>query len=106
APPKVELFIILRGRGAAVSFNAKGEVIESIVMEPLGNAPGVEFPPGMWHTLLSLEEGTVFFEVKDGPYDASTDKEFAPWAPEESEKEATLAYLKKLKTDVLNKENL
>ena len=35
---------------------------------------------------------TVIFEVKPGPYDAATDKEFAPWAPPEGDPRAH-AYL-------------
>lgn len=35
--------------------------------------------------LVSLECGTVLFEAKEGPYVATTDKEFAAWAPPETD---------------------
>lgn len=106
-PPKVEVFIALRGRGAAFSFDSNGEIIACVALSPDGDAPastpcgalGVEFQPGEWHTIVSFEKGTIFFEAKDGPYDRATDKEFAPWAPDENSLEAG-AYLKRLKSRV------
>lgn len=38
--------------------------------------------------LVSLESKSVAYEIKDGPYNVDTDKNFAPWAPEESSPEA------------------
>jgi hypothetical protein len=35
----------------------------------------------------------VLYEVKEGPYDAATDKRFASWAPPESDRAAAHAYL-------------
>jgi len=34
-----------------------------------------------------LEKGTLVYEVKDGPYDASDDKFFAPWARRRARRE-------------------
>ena len=95
-PPKVEVFIILTGRGVAILFNDDGTVKETVIMEEGGPERGVEFSPGSWHTIVSLEEGTVFFEAKDGPYIAISDKDFAPWAPEPSDEAGARAYLDKL----------
>jgi len=53
-------------------------------------------PANTFHTLVSLEPGSVFFEAKAGPYDAPTDKQWAPWAPEEGHADAP-AYLEKLR---------
>ncbi len=94
-PPKVEVFLVLRGKGALFVFDDDGEVTERYLLETGGETPGVEVPPGIWHSIVSLEEGTVFFEVKDGPYVALTDKDFAPFAPA-PEESASGAYLKKL----------
>ncbi len=101
-PPKVELFLILRGRAAAFLFDTDGVVADSAILTPGGPTPGVEFAPEEYHTLVSLETGTVLFEVKDGPYIAATDKEFAPFAPAPEEREAADIYLKCLK-EHLNK---
>jgi len=93
APHKVEAFVVLRGRGLVVRFDRAGQIAEAIALAAGGPVHGVEIPPGAWHTVLSLEPGSVFYEVKDGPYDPATDKVFAPWAPPESDGPAARAYL-------------
>jgi hypothetical protein len=37
----------------------------------------------MWHSIASLERGSVFFEVKQGPYKAPLAGSSAAWAPAE-----------------------
>jgi cupin fold WbuC family metalloprotein len=32
----------------------------------------LNIPAGQWHTVRSLESGTVILEVKDGPYEPIT----------------------------------
>jgi hypothetical protein len=49
---------------------------------------GVEIPAGSWHALSILEEETVLLEIKPGPYLPLSDKDFAPWAPEEGSSSA------------------
>ena len=80
APPKVEVFLVLRGCGLAVRFDPAGAILEAVELRPGGPVPGIEMPPGAWHIALALESGTVFYEIKQGPYDAATDKTFAAWA--------------------------
>ena len=36
---------------------------------PSGPVYALNIPTGTWHTLLSLESGTVILEMKDGPDD-------------------------------------
>jgi hypothetical protein len=45
-------------------------------------------PPRTYHTLICLAEGSVLYELKDGPYDVNNDKTFAAWAPPEGSPEA------------------
>ncbi len=101
-PPKVELFLILRGQAAIFLFDADGQVADSAVLTPGGPAQGAEIAPEQYHSLVSLEAGTVIFEVKDGPYIAATDKEFAPFAPAPEDSVAADIDLKSLK-ERLNK---
>ncbi len=86
SPPKMEVFMILKGKGCILIFNDEGEITETFLLEEGGDLLGVEITPGVWHTVISMEAGTVFFEVKDGPYEALTDKDFAPWAPTPDER--------------------
>jgi cupin fold WbuC family metalloprotein len=44
--------------------------------------------PPTWHTYIALEPDTWIFEVKLGPFDPATDKEWPPWAPVEGTPEA------------------
>lgn len=100
-PDKREAFIILRGRMAVVIFDGKGQIITHTILDNASGNYGVEIPPRAYHTVISLEPNSVVYELKDGPYDASIDKGFAEWAPEEGAIESG-AYLSAL----LNRLNL
>jgi len=43
--------------------------VESVVISPNGNAVAVDIPAGQWHTVHSLESGTIILESKDGKYE-------------------------------------
>lgn len=77
----------LTGRGAVVEFSANGAVEEVHPLDPRAGQYGVEIAPGTWHMLVGLEPGTVFLEIKQGPYDPDAAKHFAGWAPEEESPE-------------------
>ncbi len=91
-PDKREVFLVITGKAVVVFFDNSGAITEHIVLSHNDGDYGLEVPPGIWHMLFSLEEGTVVYEVKDGPYDPAEDKNFAPWAPKEGE-EACTTYL-------------
>ena len=94
AVPKPESFVVLRGELALFVFDDGGIVNEKHVLGRNGLI-GIDLEPGLWHTVAALTETAVCFEVKAGPYDAATDKEFAPWAPREGDPAAP-AYLASL----------
>ena len=100
-PPKIEVFLILRGRAAAFLFDEDGSIQDFAILEPNGKTPGVEIAPGQIHTIVSLEKGTIFFETKDGPYIAVRDKDFASFAPPPEETLAAREYLTRLKDYLL-----
>jgi cupin fold WbuC family metalloprotein len=85
---KDETLVVLRGRIGLVFFDADGEVIEKALLTPAGDAVGVNIPHGVFHTLLALEPGSVFFEAKAGPYAPLGPEEKAPWAPAEGDPRA------------------
>ena len=91
AVPKPESFIVLRGELALFVFDDAGVVTERHILGRNGTI-GLDLAPGLWHTVTALTETAICFEVKAGPYDAATDKEFAPWAPLEGDP-AAAAYL-------------
>lgn len=84
-PERWELFVVLRGAAVILAFDGAGAVRSRIRLAAGGPEQGVEVPAGVWHTLAALEPGTVLLEVKPGPYQPVDDKDFAPWAPTESE---------------------
>ena len=94
-PPLEESFLVLRGTGSVIVFTEVGEVEDILVLDSRRQCWGVEIPAGRYHTILSRAVGSVFYEVKQGPYDPQRAKEFAPWAPLEGTPEAT-AYLQRL----------
>lgn len=85
-PDKREAFIILTGRIAVIEFDDEGNIMGHIILDHKLRNYGTEIPVGTWHSLIALEDGSVVYEVKDGPYSPINDKNFAPWAPKEGSK--------------------
>lgn len=95
-PDKTETFILLRGRINFLIFDDQGQITESFILSQDGENLGIDVHPGVWHTFIVLSDTCALFEIKEGPYDPSSDKTFAPFAPQEHTKEAT-AYLTRLR---------
>lgn len=96
-PPKHESFIVLEGSVLVVTFEDDGRVCERYVLSAgADGVRGIDLPAGVWHTIAALTDDAVCFEVKPGPWDPATDKDFASWAPSEAEPEAAQAYLERL----------
>lgn len=100
-PDKREVFIVLKGRIAVVEFGDTGKVADFIILDPQTDTFGVEIAPRTWHTLIPLQNGSVAYEVKDGPYDPKDDKIFAAWAPKEGDPNC-----KNYVNDILTKLNI
>ena len=67
-PTKDESFVVLRGKVRSTTYNDDGSVIESVVLNPAEGRYGVNIPKNVWHTIESLESGSVIFECKEGPF--------------------------------------
>lgn len=67
-PTKDESFVLLRGRVRVTTYNDDGSVLESVVLCPEEGRYGVDIPKGVWHNIEALEEGSVIFECKEGPF--------------------------------------
>ena len=67
-PTKDETFVILRGKVKVTTHSDDGAVIDSVLLCPEDGQYGVNIPKGVWHTLESLESGSVIFECKEGPF--------------------------------------
>lgn len=95
-PAKDETFVIVRGKLGVIMFDEGGKVVEQVLLSAGGDSIAADLPHGAFHTAVSLEKGTIFFEAKAGPYLPLTDREKAPWAPEDGTP-AAAAYLESLK---------
>jgi len=82
---KWEFFMLLRGHLVVLLFDDQGQVIRREELSPGGSVYGFEIPPNCWHCVVALASGSVFFEVKRGPYTPLSDKDFAGWAPREGD---------------------
>lgn len=89
-----EMFAVLDGALAVLTFDDDGRVTKRVELRPGGDRMA-QVPPGTWHSLVALAPDTLAFEVKPGPYRPLTDKDFAAWAPAEGDPgaPATVAWL-------------
>jgi cupin fold WbuC family metalloprotein len=63
-----ETYIVLRGKIKVTFYNKQKEATESTFLGPTLGIYGLNIPKGQWHSLEVLEQKTVIFETKDGPY--------------------------------------
>ncbi|MEM9991527.1 MAG: WbuC family cupin fold metalloprotein [Bacteroidota bacterium] len=92
---KHESIILLQGAVCFFVFDTLGNVTQQHTLRAGSWQFGIDIEPHIVHSFIALEEDTVLFEVKPGPYDKALDKDFMPWSPEEGTPEAT-AYLDRL----------
>lgn len=62
-----ETVLCLRGHFEEYFYDEQGNLTDTIDMRPGGLM--LNIPIGQWHSLKSLESGTVIFECKDGKYE-------------------------------------
>ena len=93
----------VRGKLALLVFDDDGTVKQVVPFGDGCDTLAIDLPAGEWHSIIVVEPGSVFFETKPGPYVAMSDKDFAPWAPEENTAEVG-SYLSVLTEIVLNNE--
>ena len=64
-----ETVVVLRGHLREIFYDANGEVADVIELAPCSSCVALNIPAGQWHTVESLQSGTVILECKDGPYE-------------------------------------
>lgn len=87
-PEKDEAFILMSGRLGIITFTDDGEIIESALLSYASGNVAIDIPHGVYHTAVSLESGTLFYETKAGPYRQLTEDEKVDWAPEDGDPQA------------------
>ena len=65
-----ETVVCLRGRVVEEYYDdLERTCTETIELSPNGPVVALNIPAGQWHTLRSIESGSVILEVKDGAYE-------------------------------------
>ena len=66
-------------------FDADGAVLAVRELALAAGSIGLHVPPGVFHSIVALESGTVFIEIKAGRYAVPVAAEWGQWAPAEGE---------------------
>lgn len=83
-----ESIVVLKGSIWFFTLDDTGSVLTDNLLKPNPIPSIIDIEPNTWHTFVVLEEDTILFECKKGPYNAETDKEFASWSADESDPSA------------------
>ncbi|MBM5815068.1 MAG: cupin fold metalloprotein, WbuC family [Cyanobacteria bacterium K_Offshore_surface_m2_239] len=83
-----ECFVVLQGSLGLLVLDGQGEVLEQVRLDADGPVRGVDLREGEVHTLVALAPDTVMFEIKQGPYEPTRDKDFLTDFPAEGTPEA------------------
>lgn len=76
-----ECFVVLQGSIGVLLFDDQGRVRGRECLAAQGPLRGLEIAAGQVHTLVALSPDAVMLEIKQGPYDPTTDKHFMPGFP-------------------------
>ena len=64
-----ESCFVIRGVAEEIFYDDQGKETERVLMKAGSECVGVNIEAGRWHKIVSLEQGTVIFEAKDGAYE-------------------------------------
>ncbi|MBR3703817.1 MAG: WbuC family cupin fold metalloprotein [Alistipes sp.] len=80
-PEKSESIIVVRGKVGVTIYDDAGREVESRTVGAGCDCVGFDIEAGVWHGLVVLEDNTVLFEVKEGPFAPITPDNIAAWTP-------------------------
>ena len=95
-PALSESCVVLRGRVGITIYNDSGCIVEQRQVGAGTDACGFDIEASVWHGLVVLEDDTVLYEVKQGPYTPLTAENIAPWSPDRQDEEAQRTFVKAL----------
>lgn len=78
-----EFFLVCQGALGMIVMSDRGEIVTTELVSAGGAVWAIELPEATYHTIVALAPDTIILELKEGPYDSSTDKEFLPEFPAE-----------------------
>lgn len=83
-----ECFLVLQGAVGLLLLDFSGAVVRQERLDAQGTLRGLELAEGQFHTLVALTPDAVMFELKQGPYEPTADKDFLAAFPLEGTPEA------------------
>lgn len=78
-----EFALVIQGQLDVLVLDDIGKVLQRVSLGPAANVVAFEMAADTWHVWLPMTDESLFFELKQGPYDPQTAAEFAPWSPAE-----------------------
>ena len=99
SPSRSESCVVLRGSVGVTIYDDVGGVVTRRRVSADGPCCGFDIEAGGWHGLVVLEDDTVLFEVKRGPYVPITADNLAPWTPDAEDRQAVAEFINELETE-------
>jgi cupin fold WbuC family metalloprotein len=78
-----EFFLVCQGALGMLVMGDRGEIVATELVSAGGAVWAIELPEATYHTIVALAPDTIILELKEGPYDSRTDKEFLDEFPTE-----------------------
>jgi len=97
--PHLETLVSISGRLLVILFSDCGKISEVKILSNSASTDGnpiVSIPSNIFHTVLALDQYSILFECKAGPFKEHEGKIHPSWAPEPDTEDA-FQYLKNLK---------
>ena len=92
-----EIWMPIQGRFILGLFDENGNPQERIDLSK-DDVLYFKVPGTVYHSVFSLEPDSVFFNIAQGPFDPKAAKDFAQWAPRETDDPTVIKdYLKNIK---------
>lgn len=98
SPDRSESIAVIQGRVGVTIYDDSGAEIESRIVAADGDCVGFDIEAGVWHGLVVLEDNTVIFEIKKGPFAPIVESNLASWTPRADDTEAVEKFIKELET--------
>lgn len=102
-PDRSESCIVLRGRVGVTFYDDEGNLTDSRLVGPSCDCVGYDIDAGVWHGLVVLEDDTVLFEVKQGPYAPISADNIASWSPAADDTSAVKRFVEELENHFIQK---
>lgn len=101
SPGRSESVAVLKGRVGVFFYDNEGNLTDKREVGPACDCVGFDIEAGVWHGLVVLEDDTVVFEVKQGPFAPIVPDNLAPWSPAAEDKEAVEQFIAKLESEFI-----